>query len=93
MILVRPDGGRSAVKSSCAERPCLGCRKAMLVLGSDPGKRICQDCREELLENLAVAFDPRYDRKAMHEAEELFVILGRMYGTMQPARLLVPGNK
>ncbi len=44
------------------EKACGGCKRTFLMFCY-----LCPDCEEEHLENLAVVFDPTYDRTKMNE--------------------------
>jgi hypothetical protein len=46
----------------------------------DPSHKLCADCSERLWENTACWIDPTWDRSVMHSAEELWVVLRRLYG-------------
>lgn len=60
-------GGISGRSQPLIERPCDGCKRMVLMF-----THLCQDCTEQHLENLAVVFDPTYDRTQMNDWNRLW---------------------
>jgi hypothetical protein len=73
----RGRGGRGMM-GFWSNGPCMACGQPWPT--PDPAQRMCPDCREDMLETLAVALDRGYDRTRLNDGEDLWRALWRLYG-------------